>query len=164
MADSAFGKYRLIAELGHGGMADVYLAVARGPAGFSKLVVIKRLRANLVDEPEFVSMLVDEARLAGRLNHPNVVQTNEVAQVGDQYFIAMEYLDGQPFHRILHRSEKLQPFPFALHLRVLADVLAGLHHAHELKDYDGSPLGVVHRDTTPQNVFVTYDGQVKVVD
>src|SRR5215470_5482691 len=139
MADSAFGKYRLIAELGHGGMADVYLAVARGPAGFSKLVVIKRLRANLVDDPEFRSMLVDEARLAGRLNHPNVVQTNEVAQVGEQFFIAMEYLEGQPFNRILHRSAT-KGLPFAMHLRVIADALAGLHHAHELKDYDGTPL------------------------
>ena len=165
MADTEFGKYRLIAELGHGGMADVFLAVARGPVGFNKLLVIKRLRANLAEDPEFVAMLVDEARLAARLNHPNVVQTLEVGQVGQQYFIAMEYLDGQPLHRVTHRSTREnKKLSLGFHLRVLADVLAGLQHAHELTDYDGTPLGVVHRDVTPQNIFVTYEGQVKVVD
>src|SRR5262249_32320441 len=119
MSETAvFGKYGFIAELGHGGMADVYLAVARGPAGFSKLVVIKRRRANPVDDPQYRSMLVDEARLAGRLNHPNVVQTNEVAQVGEQFFIAMEYLEGAPLSRILHRSGT-KGLPFAMHLRVI---------------------------------------------
>src|SRR4051794_26091703 len=164
MAESLFGKYRLIAELGHGGMADVFLAVARGPIGFNKLLVVKRLKANLVDEPEYVAMLGDEARLAARLNHPNVVQTNEVGQEGDQYFIAMEYLDGQPLHRVLTRSEKKERMPLAMHLRIVCDVLSGLHYAHELADFDGSPLNVVHRDVTPQNIFVTYDGQVKLVD
>ncbi len=194
MGESSFGKYRLIAELGHGGMADVFLAVVAGPAGsgFSKLTVIKRLRQNLAEEPEFIAMLVDEARIAARLNHPNVVQTNEVGQVGSQYFLAMEYLDGQPLHRIQHRAmvarkEGLHttplppepvsgthspsllmpagdPFPADLQYIVLLDTLAGLHHAHELADYDGTPLKIVHRDVTPHNIFVTYEGQVKVVD
>lgn len=173
MAESTtFGKYRLIAELGHGGMADVFLAVQAGPAGsgFSKLTVIKRLRANLAEDPEFVEMLVDEARIAARLNHPNVVQTNEVGEVGNQYFIAMEYLDGQPFHRIQHRStQRAKAGDPTLVTKeqqyiILMDALAGLHHAHELKDYDGTELRIVHRDITPHNIFVTYDGQVKVVD
>ena len=161
---SAFGKYRLIAELGHGGMADVFLAVNQGPAGFSKLVVLKRLRAQIADDPEFVAMLVDEARLAARLNHPNVVQTNEVGNVGTSYYIAMEFLDGQPFHRIQHRSRGTDLMPTRMHVAVLSDVLSGLQHAHELADFDGTPLNVVHRDVTPHNIFVTYDGQVKVVD
>jgi serine/threonine-protein kinase len=164
MSEAIFGKYRLVAELGHGGMADVYLAVARGPVGFNKLTVIKRLKENLVEDPEFVSMLLDEARLAARLNHPNVVQTIEVGEEGKQYFIAMEYLDGQPFHRVVVRSERKKKLPLAMSLRIIADVLSGLHYAHELTDYDGAPLNVVHRDATPHNVFVTYDGQVKVVD
>jgi serine/threonine-protein kinase len=168
MDDTSFGKYRLLAELGHGGMADVFLAVAEGPAGsgFSKLTVIKRLRKNLAEDPEFVTMLMDEARIAARLNHPNVVQTNEVGHVGTQYFIAMEHLDGQPLHRIQLRASApdAKPFPKALQYLVLCDALAGLHHAHELKDYDGTSLEVVHRDVTPHNLFVTYDGQVKVVD
>jgi serine/threonine-protein kinase len=155
-------------------MADVFLAVAEGPAGsgFAKLAVIKRLRESLVDDPEFVAMLVDEARIAARLNHPNVVQTNEVGHVGNEYFIAMEYLDGQPLHRIVHRAKEHaaeQPgeppaFDSSLLYLAVADAAAGLHHAHGLADYDGTPLQIVHRDVTPQNIFVTYAGQVKVVD
>lgn len=192
MGEATFGKYRLIAELGHGGMADVFLAVIAGPvgSGFTKLTVVKRLRQNLADEPEFVEMLVDEARISARLNHPNVVQTNEVGSVGDQYFLAMEYLDGQPLHRIQHRAMQkamranaeaaapstpqndsagslflpTDPFPKDCQYLVILDTLAGLHHAHDLCDYDGTPLSIVHRDVTPHNVFVTYEGQVKVVD
>jgi eukaryotic-like serine/threonine-protein kinase len=161
---TTLGKYRLIAELGHGGMAEVYLAVSGGPAGFNKLVVIKQIRPQLAEDPEFLGMFLDEARLAARLSHPNVVQTNEVGQDGQRYFIAMEYLEGQPWNRILHRVGRSGPVPLGVQLRVLIDVLAGLQHAHELTDYDGTPLRVVHRDVTPHNVFVTYDGQIKVVD
>lgn len=160
----AFGKYRLIASLGHGGMADVFLAVAQGPVGFNKLQVIKRLRPNLAEEAEFLAMFLDEARLAARLNHPNIVQTNEVGEVAGQYFIAMEYLDGQPLHRILHRGGKSGTLTRAMGIKILADTLAGLHAAHELTDYDGTPLRVVHRDASPHNVFVTYEGQTKLVD
>jgi serine/threonine-protein kinase len=162
---SILDKYRLIAELGHGGMAEVFLAVASGPAGFNKLVVIKQIRAELADDPEFLNMFLDEARLAARLSHPNVVQTNEVGHVGNRYFIAMEYLDGQPLNRVLQRFKRdSTALPIAMHIRILIDVLAGLHHAHELADYDGTPLEVVHRDVSPHNVFLTYEGQIKVVD
>ncbi|MEP7126057.1 MAG: serine/threonine-protein kinase [Byssovorax sp.] len=161
---SNLGKYRLIAELGHGGMAEVFLAVVRGPAGFNKLMVIKQIRPQLAEDPEFLSMFLDEARLAARLSHPNVVQTNEVGHEAGRYFIAMEYLEGQPLNRVLHRFQRSGGFPLGLHLRVISEVLAGLHHAHEITDYDGTPLGVVHRDVTPHNIFLTYDGQVKVVD
>jgi serine/threonine-protein kinase len=161
---NTLGKYRLIAELGHGGMAEVFLAVVRGPAGFNKLVVIKQIRPQLAEDPEFLGMFLDEARLAARLSHPNVVQTNEVGQEGERYFIAMEYLEGQPLNRVVHRLQKSGGLPLAMHLKVIVNALAGLHHAHELTDYDGTPLGVVHRDITPHNIFVTYDGQVKVVD
>ncbi len=165
---SKFGKYRLVAELGHGGMADVYLAAHSGSIetqGFNKLLVIKRLRANLADEAEFVEMLLDEGKLAARLNHPNVVQTYEIGEQEGRYFISMEYLDGQPLHRILNRGKtKNAPLSMGMGLTFLVDVLAGLHHAHELLDFDGSALGVVHRDISPQNVFVTYTGQIKVVD
>jgi serine/threonine-protein kinase len=159
---SSLRSYRLIAEIGRGGMANVYLAVARGPAGFNKLVVIKKIRKDLVTEGDSLAMFLDEARLSARMNHPNVVQTYEIGQEGDRYFIAMEYLDGQPYSRVLSRLRK--KLPFAHHVRVIADLCAGLHHAHELRDFDGTPLGVVHRDATPQNVFITYDGSVKVVD
>jgi serine/threonine-protein kinase len=162
---AAGGKYRFIAALGHGGMADVYLAVAVGPAGFNKLLVIKRLRQSLEDQPELRAMFLDEARLAARLNHRNVVQTNEVGLVDDQYFIAMEYLDGQPLNRVLARARQdKRAVPLGIALHILCDVLAGLQYAHDLADYDGSPLHIVHRDVSPQNVFVTYDGQTKIVD
>jgi serine/threonine-protein kinase len=160
---NTFGKYRLVASVGHGGMADVYLAVAAGPAGVTKLQVLKRLRKNLAEEPEFLSMFLDEARLAARLNHPNVVQTNEVGQVDDDYFIAMEYLDGQPLNRILHAA-RARPAPPGFSLQIVAEALSGLHYAHELTDYDGTALGIVHRDTSPHNIFVTYEGQTKLVD
>src|SRR5579871_2414554 len=115
---NTLGKYRLIAELGHGGMAEVYLAVVRGPAGFNKLMVIKQIRPQLAEDPEFLGMFLDEARLAARLSHPNVVQTIEVGQEGDRYFIAMEYLEGQPLNRVLHRLQKGGGFHPGLHLKV----------------------------------------------
>ncbi|MFI5300492.1 MAG: serine/threonine-protein kinase [Polyangiales bacterium] len=161
---SAAPRYRLIAELGHGGMGVVYLAVSQSQAGFHKLQVIKRLQPSVASDPENVAMFLDEARLAARLNHPNVVQTNEVGADDGHYFLAMEYLDGQALEAIVRRSKKGGGLPIALHVRVLADTLAGLHYAHELADYDGTPLHVVHRDVSPHNVFVTYDGIVKVVD
>lgn len=160
---NVLGKYRLIAELGHGGMAEVFLAVAHGPAGFNKLTVIKQIRPQLAEDPEFLSMFLDEARLAARLNHPHIVQTNEVGREANRYFMAMEYLEGQPLNRIVSRVGR-ERFPLAMHLGLLADTLAGLHYAHDLADYDGTPLEVVHRDVTPHNIFITYEGQAKVVD
>jgi len=173
---SVFGKYQLLAQLGEGGMAEVFLAVLAGPpgSGFSKLTVVKKLRGNYEDDPEFINMLLDEASIAARLNHPNIVQTLEVGDVDGKYFIAMEYLDGQSFHRVQNRgwARRAQAPKDAgaatltkdMELVVLLDVLAALHHAHELADYDGTPFSLVHRDVTPHNIFVTYEGQVKLVD
>jgi eukaryotic-like serine/threonine-protein kinase len=164
-AESGGGaKYRLLGELGRGGMSDVFLALMTGAAGFSKLVVIKRLEPLLARDGEFLNMFLDEARLAARLNHPNVVQTHEIGFAHERYFIAMEYLEGQPLNRILRRVFHSGGMDLTVQIRILCDVLSGLHYAHELRDFDGSPLEVVHRDVSPQNVFVTYDGQVKVVD
>lgn len=158
---NVLGKYKLIAELGRGGMAEVFLALVQGPAGFNKLMVIKRLRPHLAEEHEFLQMFLDEARLAAKLSHPNIVQTMEVGEHRGQFYISMEYLEGQPLNRILRRCDEVTP---TMVVRILADALKGLHAAHELTDYDGSALSVVHRDATPHNIFVTYDGQVKVVD
>ncbi len=159
------GKFRVFATLGRGGMADVFLAAARGLAGFNKLVVLKTLREARVTDPAFVSMFLDEARLAARLNHPNVVHTYEIGEHEDAYFIAMEYLEGQPLHRVVRalarRGLRMAP-TMAAHL--LAEALRGLHYAHEMTDYDGSSLGIVHRDVSPQNLHVAYDGQMRVLD
>jgi eukaryotic-like serine/threonine-protein kinase len=157
------GKYRIIAKLGQGGMATVYLSIVPGPAGFNKLLVVKLLKEELVHDPDFLSMFLNEARLAARLNHANVVHTYEVGTDGDQQFLVMDYLDGQPLHAILRRVRR-EKMPLDVHVRILADMLSGLHYAHTLTDFDGTPLHVVHRDVSPQNVFITYDGQVKVVD
>ncbi|WP_437288559.1 serine/threonine-protein kinase [Sorangium sp. So ce406] len=156
-------RYRPIVEIGRGGMADVCLAVAQGPVGFNKLVVLKRVRAELCADADILAMFLDEARLAARLNHPNVVQTYEVGDDGARFFIAMEYLDGQPLGAVRSRMGH-DKVPLPLQVRVLCDALAGLHHAHELRDFDGTPIDVVHRDASPQNIFVTYDGVIKVVD
>jgi serine/threonine-protein kinase len=166
-----FGKYRLVAELGQGGMAQVFLALASGPVGFNKLVVLKLIREQFLEDPEFLTMFLDEARLAARLNHPNIVQTTEVGQQDGRYFICMEYLEGQPLNRILARigaartdRPEADRLTLGMRLRILVDALAGLHSAHELTDFDGTPLSVVHRDMSPHNLFVTYAGSVKVVD
>jgi serine/threonine-protein kinase len=155
-------NYRLVAELGHGGMADVYLAVAEGPVGFNKLVVIKKMKPELAEDPDALTMFLDEARLAARLSHPNIVQTYEIGHEGNQYFIAMEYLEGKALQAA--RSATHGGMPLPAQLRVLSDVLAGLDYAHELRDFDGTALRVVHRDVSPQNVFITYQGSIKLVD
>lgn len=160
---SEVGKYRVIAQLGKGGMAEVYLGVLDGPAGFNKLVVLKILQDHLAQEGEdFVRMFLDEARLAAGLNHPNIVQTNEVGRDGDVHFIAMEYLEGQPLHSVLKRAKG--KMPAALFLRIVSQVLEGLGAAHSAKGYEGAPLQIVHRDVSPHNIIVTYSGQAKVVD
>jgi eukaryotic-like serine/threonine-protein kinase len=160
----SFGKYRLIASLGHGGMAKVYLALHAGLAGFHKLLVIKVLREELmVGSPEGMRMFLGEARLAARLNHPNIVQTHEVGEHQGRCFMAMEYLDGQPYSALIARSRE-QPLPWAEHLLIVADIARALHYVHTLQSYTGDSLEAVHRDVSPHNVFVTYDGQVKLLD
>ena len=161
---SVLGKYRLLAKLGSGGMADVFLAVARGPQGFSKLVVVKVLRPNLAGEADILEMFLDEARLSAQLSHPNVVQTYEVGEEGHVYFLVMEYLEGETFTHTLDRSRKVRAMPLGLSLRVVIDALSGLHYCHELTDFTGRSLELVHRDVSPQNVFVTFDGVVKMLD
>ena len=163
MSSDRIGKYRVIAELGQGGMATVLLAITAGPAGFNKLRVLKVLKKELEKDADFLTMFLNEARLAARLNHANVVQTHEVEVENGRHFLVMDYLDGQPLHAVLRQITR-PCMPLDIHLRILADVLAGLHYAHTLTDFDGTPLNVVHRDVSPQNVIVTYDGQVKLVD
>lgn len=161
----AFGKYRLFARLGTGGMADVYLAVAQGAMNVNRLVVIKRLRDEQANDPGAREMFLNEARLAARLSHRNVIQTFEAGNDGGGYFLAMEYVDGQPLSRVLtqvkREGKSLEP---RLAARICSDALNGLHYAHDLCDFDGSPLQIVHRDVSPQNIMLTYDGMVKLVD
>ncbi len=160
IAGSGAMRYRPLKELGSGGMARVLLACGVGPSGFTKLVVLKVIRREMLANPAAREMFLTEARLSARLNHPNVVQVNEVVQTGALPYIVMEHLDGKPLSAIKLGAE----FDQSMMLTVIAEALHGLHHAHELRDFDGTALHVVHRDVTPHNVFVTFDGVVKVLD
>jgi eukaryotic-like serine/threonine-protein kinase len=157
------GRYELLSLLGEGGMARVYLAVERGQEGFHKLAVVKRIRPELASDQEFLGMFLDEARIAVRLHHPNVVHTHEVFEAEGQHVLVLEYLEGHTLAELLRRVGRAQ-MPLEEHLWVLCQVLAGLHHAHQLADYDGQPLGIIHRDVSPSNVFITHDGAVKLMD
>jgi eukaryotic-like serine/threonine-protein kinase len=161
-----FGKYLLIRQLAVGGMAEVYLARQSGPAGFEKECVIKRILPNLAVDQQFVHMFLDEARIAARLSHPNIVQIYEFGTVGDHdYFLAMEHVHGvdlqQMFDAETSRNGRI-PLPIAL--RLISQVAEGLDHAHRATDGRGQKLGVVHRDVTPSNVIVSFDGVAKILD
>jgi serine/threonine protein kinase len=159
------GRYRLIAELARGGMGIVFLALVAGPGGFNKLFCVKVLKGAMAEDRKLVSMFLEEARLAAKLNHPNVVQTIEVGSDDGQHFIAMEYLEGQSLYGIQSRGRRAEnPFPLSYHVYVLVHLLEGLEYAHTATDFDGTPLHLVHRDVSPHNVFVTYDGRVKILD
>lgn len=161
-AGSGSGKYRTLFELGQGGTANVSLAVARGPEGFKKLFVVKRLRGIYAQDPEFRAMFMTEARLSARLNHPHVVQVYEVIEQDVTPTILMEYIEGQTLDAVLTVADP--KLPLELHLRILADVLSGLHYTHELRDLKNTALEVVHRDVSPHNVMISYEGVVKLLD
>jgi eukaryotic-like serine/threonine-protein kinase len=177
-SEAIFGRFHLVCRIGRGGMADVYLAVMPGPAGVNKLVALKVLREDEHDEgtvsdgTSTLQMFLDEARLAAHLSHTNIVQMFEVGEYDGRAFMAMEYLEGRAYSTVLRRIEgpatevPKGPTPFSLGLKllVLNQALSGLHHAHELRTYDGDELRLVHRDVSPQNIFITYDGVVKILD
>ena len=164
-AGATVGRYLLLTPIAEGGMAQLWLARQTGMQGFDRLVVIKRMVDALEADPEHVEMFLTEARLAARLNHPNISQIFELGEDHGTYFIAMEYLDGENLSYLRRAAVEQRLFmPDPLAARVIALAAEGLHHAHTALGLDGRPLGVVHRDVSPQNVFVTYQGAVKVLD
>lgn len=160
-----FGRYELLLEIASGGMATVYLARLWGPESFEKLLALKRIHDHLADEAEFVDMFLDEARLAARIQHPNVVTIFEMGEIEGRHYLTMEYVHGQSVADLLKgvvRSHQRLAWPVVARIGALA--AAGLHAAHELRGQDGTFLGVVHRDVSPQNILLSYDGQVKIAD
>jgi len=160
-----YGQYVLVRKLAEGGMAEIFLAKLLGADGFERNVVIKRMLSNLSSIPDFVEMFRDEARLAARLSHPNIIQIHELGFIDGCYYICMEYLAGEDFSTALrHQGKKRQYTPMPITLRVLVDAARGLHYAHDFTNEEGDPLHIVHRDISPSNLYVTYQGQVKVLD
>jgi tRNA A-37 threonylcarbamoyl transferase component Bud32 len=160
-----FGNYTLIKKLATGGMAEIWLARQRGLAGFQRFIVIKKILSHLSDQKTFRDMFLDEARTSAQLNHPNVVQIYDLGNEQGAYYIAMEFIAGENLAAIAWRGMKRgKPFPPAFAARVIADACKALHYAHHLKGPSGQPLEIVHRDISPQNILVTYEGEVKVVD
>lgn len=157
-------KYHVLMELGRGGSAVVHAGIARGAGGFAKLVVLKAIKDDFFSDRETVRMFINEARLSARMNHPNVVQVYEVFRKNRLPVIVMEYLDGQSLARVQRRAFHHPSYSTGAGIAILCRVLAGLHHAHTLTDYDGTPLKLVHRDVSPHNVMLTYDGQIKLLD
>jgi len=158
------GRYELITRIGHGGMAEVQLALQRGPAGFEKLVVVKLVHANLASQKPFVDMLLDEARVAALVKHPNVVDIYDLGEVDGRYFIAMEYLEGEPLLSVLRAGRSGKRLDALSTARLIADTAEGLDAAHELRSIAGEPLELVHHDVSLGNIVVLYNGQVKLVD
>ncbi len=169
--EQTFGRYRLLERLGEGGMAEVFKAKSFGVEGFEKVLVIKRILPKLAAHPKFVDMFVHEAKLAVRLSHANIVQVFDLGRVDDpageatSYFIAMEYVPGLDLATLLARCrrQKLQ-VPFGMAVFLAAEVAKALDHAHRRRDEHGRPLGIVHRDISPQNILLSWEGEVKVTD
>ncbi len=165
VARLSFGKYEVLARLATGGAASIFLARQPGAAGFNKLVCLKTLLPERASDEDFVRMFLDEARLAARLHHPNCVQIYDLGRVDQVYYISMEYIFGETLWNLLTTVTRLKtPLPPTHVAAIVANVCDGLHHAHDLKDQTGRPLNLVHRDVSPQNVMVSFEGQTKVVD
>jgi serine/threonine protein kinase len=164
-APPRFGRYRLLKRIGKGGMAEIFLAVMEGPSGFRRRCVVKRIRPDKAKSGYFSQMFIDEARITAALNHPNVVQVWEFGEIGDLYFLTMEFLDGKNLATVLDSlSAKQQRMSIPMATHIARQIARGLHHAHTVKDDDGRPLSVIHRDMSPTNVMLLRTGDVKVLD
>jgi serine/threonine-protein kinase len=160
-----FGKFELERKLAVGGMAEIFLASVQGPEGFRKTVAIKRILPHLTEDSDFVTMFLDEARLVARFSHPNIVQIFELGAVDGRYFLAMEYVPGVSMSKVVKTCRKRgQPLPLEYAAKIVSYACEGLDYAHNFADADGTPLNLIHRDVSPQNLMLSYDGVVKVLD
>lgn len=163
-ARHVLGRYDLLMPLASGGMAMVWAARLRGTRGFQKIVAIKTMLPRLSDDAQFEQMFLDEAALASQIRHPHIVEILDLGEQDDVLYLVMEWIDGVPLHELLRSARKSGGVPLNVAVRIVSQSLAGLHAAHELKDAGGQLVGLVHRDISPQNILVTYDGVAKVVD
>jgi TonB family protein len=160
-----FGQYTLLERIAIGGMAEVWKARMKGVEGFQKTVAIKKILPHLTDSSDFVTMFIDEAKLAAQLNHNNIIHIYDLGKINDDYFIAMEYVDGKDLRAILNQARaESKPLPMGLALFVGSRLASALDHAHRQKDFEGRSLGLVHRDVSPQNVLISYEGDIKLCD
>ncbi|HEX7844084.1 MAG TPA: protein kinase, partial [Kofleriaceae bacterium] len=162
---STANKYQILGRLAVGGMAEIFLARGANATGMERYCVLKRILRERASDAQFVQMFLDEARLAAQLQHPNIASVYDLGMLGDSYFFTMEYVHGETVRSLLHRAGGQQrPIPLACVLTIIAGTAAGLHHAHERVSNEGRPLGIVHRDVSPSNLMVSYEGNVKIVD
>jgi len=160
-----FGKYRLLKKLAQGGMAEIFLAVQHGPHAFEKVVVIKRMLPELCVSFDFVQMFLDEARVAARLDHPNIIRIYDFGDFEGQYYLAMEYIPGEDLASIVQQCKRSRTkIQVELVVDLMISAAEGLHHAHEMVDGQGNSLGIVHRDVSPSNIICGYQGAVKILD
>ncbi|HEX3482669.1 MAG TPA: protein kinase [Kofleriaceae bacterium] len=159
------GSFEILRRLARGGMAEIYLARTSGPSGFEKLVVLKKILGKLADKPRYVQLFLEEARLAASLDHPSIAQVYDIGMVDGSYFFAMEHLHGQDVRSILHRAWRIgDRLPIEHAVQIARHAASALHFAHEKRRSDGTLLGLVHRDVSPSNILVTYDGATKLLD
>ncbi|HEY8431255.1 MAG TPA: protein kinase, partial [Sandaracinaceae bacterium] len=159
-----FGPYEIVGRLAIGGMAEILLAREDAEGAGSRHLVVKRILPEYEREPAFVEMFLDEARVMMRLKHPNVCHVYKFGQQDGTHFIAMEWVHGASLGKLIRRARKMGGIPVAIACKIIALIAEALDHAHTAKDDDGNPLGIVHRDVTPDNVMISYDGAVKLLD
>lgn len=161
----AFGKYILLDKIASGGMAEIFKAKTVGVSGFEKILAIKRIHPQFAQNQEFITMLIDEAKISVFLNHSNIVQVFDLGRIGEHYFIAMEYVNGIDLHKYLKRcKQKKQYLPLDIAIYIASEVAKGLDYAHRKKDPEGKPLNIIHRDVSPQNILISDIGEVKITD
>lgn len=163
-AGTRIGKYHLLQRLAVGGMAELYLACAEGLAGFQKVVVVKHVLPHLATDPEFVAMFLNEARIAATLAHPNIVHVTDIGEAAGDFFYTMEYVHGRNVRELLREGSKVGGIPLNVALTISIAAASALEHAHSACDTDGSPMGLIHRDVSPANILVSYEGTAKLTD
>ena len=160
-----FGKYYLLERINVGGMAEVFKAKTFGVEGFERLLAVKRILPNIAEDEEFIAMFIDEAKIAVQLQHANIAQIFDLGVVENSYYIALEHVHGRDLRAIFDRCrQKTEPMPIAQAAFVIMKVCEGLDYAHNKRDQSGRELNLVHRDVSPQNVLVSFEGEVKLID